>query len=197
MREDYNQAGIDALVNSGRPIPGQSLTNSPDQSYPWERPPEFTNFREALNFIAKELLVEDIYVPLIVGIGQGVPISDVALQILQRGFQEGKWNPDLLLLLLEPVMYLLMALCEKAGINDYRLTGDEEDDLEPEDENEIAEMRAKNLKKYAVSKANKDRKVPEGVLPKEIVEDIEELEIPEGLLSRPQQAQPSLLGQQE
>jgi hypothetical protein len=197
MREEFNQEGIDALVNAGKPIPGQSLTNSPDQGYPWEGPPEFTNFREALNFIAEELLVEDIYVPLMVGIGQGVPVSDVALQVLQRGFQEGKWNPDLLLLLLEPVMYLLMALCEKAGINDYRLTGDEEDDLEPEDENEIAEMRANNLKKYADSKIDKNRKVPEGVLPKEIVEDIEELEIPEGLLSRPQQAQPSLLGQQE
>ena len=132
MIEDYNQDGIDALVNAGKPIPGQSLANDPDQPYPWEGPPEFTNFREALNFVAEELLEEDIYVPLVVGMGQGVPVSDVALQILQRGFQEGKWNPDLLLLLLEPVMYILMALCEKAGI-DYRMTGDEEEDLDEKD----------------------------------------------------------------
>ena len=64
-------------------------------------------------------------------------------------------------------------------------------------ENEIAEMRANNLKKYADSKAGKEKTVPEGVLPKEIMQDIEELDIPEGLLSKPQQAQPSLLGQQE
>ena len=196
MIEDYNQDGIDALVNAGKPIPGQSLANDPDQPYPWEGPPEFTNFREALNFVAEELLEEDIYVPLVVGMGQGVPVSDVALQILQRGFQEGKWNPDLLLLLLEPVMYILMALCEKAGI-DYRMTGDEEEDLDENDENEIAEMRANNLKKYADSKAGKEKTVPKGVLPKEIMQDIEELDIPEGLLSKPQQAQPSLLGQQE
>ena len=52
MAEQYNQQAIDALVNSGKPIPGQSLTNDPDQRYAWESPPEYTNFREALNFIA-------------------------------------------------------------------------------------------------------------------------------------------------
>lgn len=185
--EEYNQDGIDAIVNVGKPIPGQSLTNSPDQSYPWEGPPEFTNFREALNFIAEELLEEDIYVPIVVGIGQGVPLADITVQMLQRGFQEGKWNPDLFLLLMEPVMYLLMALAEKAGINDYRLTGDEEEDLDVEDEDDIARMRADNLARYAESKVEKKGDIPAGVLPQEILEDIEELEIPEGLLSKPQQ----------
>ena len=129
MAETYNQDGIQALINTGKPIPGQSLTNDPDTSYPWENPPEFTNFREALNFIAEELLVEEVYVPIVVGMGQGVPIADITVQMLQRGFQEGKWNPDLFMMLMEPVMYLLMALAEKAGV-DYRLTGDEEEDLD-------------------------------------------------------------------
>lgn len=185
MAETYNQDGIQALINTGKPIPGQSLTNDPDTSYPWENPPEFTNFREALNFIAEELLVEEVYVPIVVGIGQGVPIADITVQMLQRGFQEGKWNPDLFMMLMEPVMYLLMALAEKAGV-DYRLTGDEEEDLEPEDEDDIAKMRADNLAKYATSKVE-EGKVPAGVLPPEIMEDIQELEIPQGLLSRQQQ----------
>ena len=86
MAEIYNQDGIDALVNAGSPIPGQSLTNSPDTPYPWEGPPEFTDFREALNYMAEELLEEDIFVPLIIAMGNGVPVSDITLQILQRGF---------------------------------------------------------------------------------------------------------------
>ena len=49
MAEEYNQEGINALVNSSRPIPGQSLTESPDTSYPWEGPPEYTDFRVAFN----------------------------------------------------------------------------------------------------------------------------------------------------
>lgn len=196
MNEQYNQDAIDALVNSGRPIPGQSLVNSPDQSYPWEGPPEFTDFRKALNYIAEELLVEDVYVDLVVGIGQGVPISDITLQFLQRGFQEGKWNPDLLLLLVEPVMYLLMALAEKAGINDYRITGDEEDDFDSEEEDEIAEMKVNNIKKFAETKVTEGSQVPSGVLPKEIMEDIEELKIPKGLLDRNTEDK-SLLGRGE
>ena len=198
MAEEYSQQGIDALVNSSRPIPGQSLTDSPDQSYPWESPPEFTNFQKAFNYLAEELLEEDIYVPLMVAMGQGVPISDITLQLLQRGFQEGKWNPDMLLMLIEPTMYLLMALAEKAEI-EPRLYGDEEDDLDPEDEDEIADMKAKNLAEITKSKVGDMPKAPSGVLPQEIVEEIEALEVPESLLARPEpQEQPeSLLGRPE
>ena len=194
MAEIYNQDGIDALVNAGSPIPGQSLTNSPDTPYPWEGPPEFTDFREALNYMAEELLEEDIFVPLVISMGNGVPVSDITLQILQRGFQEGKWNPDLMMMLIEPMMYLLMALAEKAGV-EFRIYGDEEEDLSPEDEEDVANMKAKNLSKLTQEKVG----VPSGALPEEIMEDIEELEIPESLLARPEtQEQPeSLLGRPE
>ena len=193
MAETYNQEGIDALVNSSRPIPGQSLTDNPEQSYPWESPPEFTDFRQAFNYLAEELLEEDIYVPLMVAMGQGVPIADITLQLLQRGFQEGKWNPDLFMMLLEPTMYLLLALAEKAGI-EPRLYGDEEEDLEPEEENENLALQAKNLEELTKEKVGDMPKAPEGVLPAEIVEEIETLEVPESLLARPEpQEQPASL----
>jgi hypothetical protein len=180
MIEEYNQEGVNAIATAGRPIPGQSLASSPDEPRSFEQPPEFTDFREAFNYLAEELLEPDIYVGLITGIGQGVPITDVTLQILQAGFQEGKWNPDLLMMLIEPTMYLLMALCEKAGI-EYRIDGDDEDDLSPEDENDILEEKAKNIANLAKDKDMS--KVPAGVLPKEIIEDIEELEMPSSLLA--------------
>lgn len=195
MAEIYNQNGINALVNTGKPIPGQSLTNDPDQPYPWEGPPQFTDFKEALNFIVDELLEEEIYVPIIQGIGQGVPLTDIALQVLQTGFQEGKWNPDLFMMLVEPVIYLLMALAEKANV-EYRITGDEEDDLDSEDEDDIAEMKVNNLKKYTESKITKESRVPSGVLPPDVIKDIEELEIPESLLSKPKEEE-SLLARGE
>ena len=197
MAEEYNQEGIDALVNTGRPIPGQSLTEDPDNSDPWESPPEYTDFRKAFNYIAEELLEEEVYVPLVVAMGQGVPISDITLQILQRGFQEGKWNPDLFMMLLEPLMYFLLALAEKAAI-EPRLYGDEEDDLEPEDEDDIANMKANNLTALTKEKVGDMSKVPEGVLPADIVEDIEELEMPESLLAPDNNTeQPSLLAKSE
>tara|TARA_R100000988_G_C4004520_1_gene171546 strand:+ start:1532 stop:2125 length:594 start_codon:yes stop_codon:yes gene_type:complete len=197
MAEEYNQEGIDALVNSSRPIPGQSLTQDPDTSYPWEGPPEFTDFKQAFNYIAEELLEEEVYVSLVVAMGQGVPISDITLQILQRGFQEGKWNPDLVMMLIEPLMYLLLALAEKAAI-EPRLYGDEEEDLEPKDEDDIANMKAKNLSALTQEKVGDMSKVPEGVLPADIVKDIEELEMPESLLAPDNNTeQPSLLAKSE
>ena len=48
------------------------------------------------------------------------------------GFREGKWNPDLMMMLIEPFMYLLMALAEKAGIDLYFMVPLENIELIPE-----------------------------------------------------------------
>lgn len=188
MAETYNQTAIDALVNSGRPIPGQSLTNDPDQKYPWEGPPEYTDFRQALNFITGQLLQEDIFAAIMKGIGDGVPLADITLQMLQTGFEQGKWNPDLLTMLIEPTIYTLMALSEKAGIK-YRINGDEEDDIDEEDEKDITNMRANNLKKYVKAKVTNQSTVPSGAIPKEVLQQIEEAPIPESLLAREESEQ--------
>ena len=42
----------------GRPVAGQSLTNSPEQPYKWEQPPEFTTVNEANLFILQSLIEE-------------------------------------------------------------------------------------------------------------------------------------------
>lgn len=188
MAETYNQTAIDALVNSGRPIPGQSLTNDPDQKYPWEGPPEYTDFRQALNFITGQLLQEDIFAAIMKGIGDGVPLTDITLQMLQTGFEQGKWNPDLLTMLIEPTIYTLMALSEKAGIK-YRINGDEEDDIDEEDERDITNMRANNLKKYVKAKVTNQSTVPSGAIPKEVLQQIEEAPVPESLLAKEESEQ--------
>ena len=177
MNEEYDQEGVDAFMNTSRPMPGQSLMNDPEQPRPFESPPEFTDFRQALNYIVDELLVEDVYVPIVVAIGDGIPITDITMQMLYVGFREGKWNPDLLMLLVEPVCFVLMALCEKAGV-EYRLTGDEEDDTTPEEEQEILEGQAKNLADMAKEKLEDINKVPEGAIPETITQKIEALDIP-------------------
>ena len=65
--------------------------------------------------------------------------------MLQAGFEKGKWNPDLLMMLIEPTVYTLMALAEKANIQ-YRINGDEEEDIDEDDEKEIQIMKQKNLR---------------------------------------------------
>lgn len=177
--EQYDQAGIDALARAGRPIPGQSLTASPDERRPFEQPPEFTNFKEALDYTASELLLEENYMPMMAAIADGVPVVDLATQMGYVGFREGKWNPDLMLMLMEPLMYLLMALAEKAGI-DYRIDSDDED----EDEDTIFEQKAKNISETIKEKTAKADGIPSGALPSDILEKIEQMEAPRSLLEK-------------
>jgi len=189
--EEYNQEAVNAFAQAGKPIPGQSLTSNPDEPRPFERPPDFTNFKEALDFIAADLLLEENYTPIVLAMADGIPVTDLAMQIGYVGFREGKWNPDLMMMLMEPLMYLLMALAEKAGI-EYRID-DEDDD---EDEDSILEDRVKNISETLKAKAR--GKMPEGALPSDIVEKIKTLEMPkESLLAKPiEEEQPqSLLGQ--
>ena len=181
--EEYNQEAVDAFSNTGKPIPGQSLTSNPDEPRAFEGSPEFTNFKEALDFTASEFLLEENYTPLILAIDDGVPITDLAMQIGYVGFREGKWNPDLMMMLLEPLMYLLMSLAEKAGI-EYRIDSEDEDDV---DEITLLKEKSKNIADTIQQKGG----IPLGGLPANIVQDIQALEMPQAsLLSKPEQEMP-------
>jgi hypothetical protein len=176
--EQYDQAGVDAVGgNLGRPIAGQSLTSNPDESRPFESAPEYTDFRDALNYVTNELLLEENLVPLLQAMGGGVPIVDIVTQLTYVGFREGKWNPDMVLLLIEPLSYVLIALCEKAGIKDFIIYGEEEEEDSEEDKREIQSLRESNLEKLAREKIGSTTTVPSGALPKEIVEDIAQTDI--------------------
>ena len=87
-------------------------------------------------------------------------------------------------------MYLLMSLCEKAGI-EYRV--DSEDDGDDESEESILEQKAKNIAEVAKAKIAESSGVPAGALPQNIVAQVEAIEMPqESLLAQPAQpeAQP-------
>ena len=47
MNEDF----IKYNSKMDRPIPGESLTNDPENPYPWEKPTEFTNVVKASEYL--------------------------------------------------------------------------------------------------------------------------------------------------
>jgi len=176
MTQQFDSDAIKAFGTFQAPIPGQSLTNDPDDPYPWESPPQYTDFQEALDYTVAELLEEDAYSKLMEGIGSGVPIADVVSQILYTGFTNGKWNPDMMLMLAEPLMYVIMALTEKSGI-EYRLYDNEEDDeLSLDDKIETNKQGLDRLEEVIESKVGK--KPSPSAIPKETLEKIEEAEVP-------------------
>ena len=97
-------------------IPGQSLTNPIEQRYPWEQPPQMTSVKEAREKIFLNLLEPNKLRSVIELMSTKIPVNTIAQVVLREGFNKGKFNPDMMLNLLEPTMYMLMAIAEKAGI---------------------------------------------------------------------------------
>ena len=108
--QEKNQEAINNFAAFQGAIPGQSLTNDPDQKYPWEQPPRITNQQEALDYMTSEILEEENLFPIMRAVSKGVPIGDIVSLMLQQAFQAGLINPDLMLLLLEPLHFVLMAI---------------------------------------------------------------------------------------
>jgi hypothetical protein len=181
-----SEKAVEFLGNSlstGRPVPGQSLTNSPEDKYKWESPPEFTNHKEASMYVFETVTVPETTANLLISVINGVSIIDLASIILYSGFLEGKWNPDLMTLLMEPTMYMIMALAEKAEI-DYVLDAGEDEQprqMSPDKEVEIMKRGINefdNIKKQAAQQINKN------VIPQEVQEMIDNTELSPSLLEK-------------
>lgn len=193
--KDFDQDGLEFIANNGRPIPGSSLTNSPDSPYPWEQAPQFVEIQPAIDSLFIELSEPEAFHSLMDLVRNEVPVGDIAQVILTDGFQKGLWNPDLMLLLVEPTMYMIIAFAEKAGIQEYITYEGEQD--EPEDEDEQLEGIEEAID---IAQSRVVSKVKSGALPKEIEERLEEFTPPEqpSLLEKPEPSQPeSLLGREE
>lgn len=188
--------GLDELLQlqaKGSAIPGQSLTNSPDQPYPWEGPPEFANPREALNDILNSLLKPEAVRTLAEALSGGASVGDIGISILYAKFVEGKINPDVMLLLLEPVMYVIMAIGEEANIN-YNIDGD---DINEPDEVEIQENLEKAEELFSQIKSGAIQNIKEGAVPSEIKDEISNADIPSLLAATPDKQEESLLERRE
>jgi len=176
------------------PIPGESLTDSPDTPKAWERPPQYTDEEDAMRAVYMVLTEQDSLRGLIEIISEGVPLDEIAQVVLYKGYVEGKYTPDLMLLLAESTIYLLIAIADYAEIKDYVLYDGEDDDpdamlpednitpvnIDEDDESTEPEAQAKpskeNISTSLLSRIEKDlpSKVEEVVNVKE--EEKEEVE---------------------
>lgn len=177
-----DQQTLEMVNPFNRPIPGQSLTNSVDNPYPWESPPRFTKVNEALNFITESLLGDE---ERLVGIleilgSQELAIAEIAQILLEDGFRKGYFNPDMVLLLAEPVMVVLMALSERAGFADYEIYQGEKSELDEEEQRELANEVMNAIKEEVEFKGlRKQGGIDIRSVPSKVIDTIEDLDIPE------------------
>ena len=172
-----------------RPVSGQSLTNDPDSKRPWEQPPIYTDIQSAVMSIVADSYEKETYKMIALSLADGIPVGNLAAMILQAGFQEGKWNPDLMMLLIEPTMYILAAIAEQCGIDYLLYEGDTFESYE-EDEEKIEEQTATNFKDMN-SKMRQELKfkdlrpaqITKQAVPEEALEVIEDFEPPQEVVS--------------
>ena len=191
MTIDTVDTPVSSRVTLNRPIPGQGLTTDPDNPMPWEKPPEITDLGEGLQYIFGLLIEPENYIPIMDVIDDGTSLMDITQGILFKGFTEGKWNPDLMMLLAEPTAYMILALAERANIDLKIYKGEEDVDA---DEATLFDIKVSQEKLKGLRSASKSQEIPKGMIPKEIEEQIEELPA-SGLLSKPEEeTTDSLLG---
>ena len=128
-QNQFDEVGVNPF---NAPIPGESLTTAPDMPKAWERPPQYTSQDKAMEAIYMEITIEDSLRKLINIINDGIPLDEIAQVILYKGYTEGKFAPDLMLLLIEPTLYLLIAIADYGDIKDYVLYKEEVDDPDTE-----------------------------------------------------------------
>ena len=189
---------IQGGLERGKAIPGQSLTNSPEQPYNWERPAEYSNPREAMLYVFETLTVPETTTNILLSLNKGVGVIDLASITLYSGFLEGKWNPDLMMLLMEPTMYMIIALAEKADIEYNLEAGDDEAPVEMSGDKAVKTLQKgvnelDRIRNVAASRVN-----PQSV-PQDVRKVIEETELSPSLLERvkEQTQSKSLLGREE
>ena len=147
---------IDDPFNS--PTPGESLTKNPEEKFAWEQPSEYTEVRPFMEDLFLQLTEDkDRYVKLLVSFLQQVSIADTTQMLLYTSWRAGKINTDLMLLLIEPVMYLLIAMAEQAEIEpviydeeNVDEPSQEDADLYVDESQKINEMKPEKIRKSSV-----------------------------------------------
>ena len=146
---ETDQEFFDIGTSFKKPIPGSSLTRSPEDSYTWEKPPVITDSSEAARFFFMKLIEPKVYNAVLDSVEEGTPLMDLSQMLMYQAFTDGIINPDMMLIMVEPVVY-------------------------------IEENRLQELLNPKIDSENIE-------IPKEIVEQVEEAEMPE---------RSSLLGEQ-
>ena len=149
----FEEAGMNPF---NAPTPGESLTRDPDQKFPWEQNPEINDVDTAIKEVFINLTERDTLVELLNILNNGQPVDEIAQIIAYRGMSVGKYNNDLMLLLLEPIMYLIIAIAEEYEIEPVIYEGMDNDIAELEDTDKAIESKPK-------PKVNKDS-VPSSLL---------------------------------
>ena len=174
--EEQHARIMEISGGSARPLAGESLTNDPESPLPFEGPAQFSQKEDALEYLFVLLTEEDTYENLLNMLMGDIPIMQIVKMILYKGFTDGLWNPDMILILAEPLAYMIMALAERADI-DFKIDED--------DEEEAARTQEPKQLQRMDTALQQAKPTEETELPADISQRIENVPVPPSLMAKP------------
>jgi hypothetical protein len=171
--EIKNQEILDYLGQMNAPVPGQSLTRDPENPAPYEQPPKYTDIKKALFGLFEIMTEPQMYTEIVTALKDGMPVVNLTETLLTDGFQKGAWNPDLMVQLIEPTMYMVMSMAEKAGVK-YSIDDDDDPDILEAD----GETEKQFLTEFEKAINTKSKSIDKNVLPTDIKEELKNVEVP-------------------
>lgn len=161
------------------PIPGESLTADPEMKAPFEKAPEHTNQRAAIDDIFMRITDPAKIDQSLDLMRDGVPLESLAQVLLFEGFRQGKFNPDMMLMLIEPTIYMLAFVANTAGIDA---------ELYPEGKEDPDFISEEEESSFLQGALEDEEPVTEG-------ESIDQIKVGAVTLKRPESISPGLLDQ--
>ena len=107
--------------------PGHSLTNEPGK-WPWDRPPQFANPDDAIDFIVAKLDEPAAKDGLLKVMLAGITVEELVSQIAFKGFMEGTFNPDVAELIKPALAIYLVGIADENDIDAQLFVNDEEEE---------------------------------------------------------------------
>jgi hypothetical protein len=109
-----------AMHPMSAPIPGEAWTVEPG-AYPYERPPQFTDLREAFNYMFPRIMEDETAEKFLSLMEMGVSVETLSEYLAEAGASEGLWSIPLAMSLALAIAVLLVQMAKAAGIK-YKLT---------------------------------------------------------------------------
>ena len=166
-----NKALDDAFFKVGtsfnRSIPGQSLTNDPENPMPFEKPPQYTDRTEVLENYFEMLTEKETYLNIMGSLEEGVTVMEIVQVLIFQGFKDGLFNPDMMLMVAEPLAYMIAALAERADV-DFIIMDDDDDDDDSSEELPVLNKKLKTIEKPQM----------DDDFPQELATKIDKVELP-------------------
>ena len=151
------------------PIPGESLTSAPKQ-YPWERPPETSDPREALSIHMDRLDNPEVMDGILTFLEAGATIQELTMGMLRSAVSKGIHSPDVSLLIAPLVHEKIKMVSDKLGIEADEGFEDKEATSEAEELKAIIHAKKKLGKSDALSKEEK-KMIEEAPVEEETMEE--------------------------